>query len=50
MRMTAKIADAGILVILYVVTEVNLEEYLRQSNERRKIMAIPVEAELEGRL
>lgn len=50
MQMTAKIAEAGILVILYVVTEANLEEYLRQSNERRKIIAVSVEAELEGRL
>lgn len=50
MRMTAKMAESGILVVLYVVTEANLEEYLRQSNERRKIIVIPVEAELEGRL
>lgn len=50
MLMTAKLAEAGILVILYVVTQANLEEYLRQSNERRKIIAIPVEAELEGRV
>lgn len=50
MRMTAKMAESGILVVLYVVTEANLEEYLRQSNERRKIIVISVEAELEGRL
>lgn len=50
MQFTEQLTEAGILIVLYVVTEENIEDYLRQSNERRKIIAIPAEAELEGRL
>lgn len=50
MQMTQRLTEAGILVILYVVTDVNIEDYVRQSNDRRKIIALPVEEELEGRL
>jgi len=50
MDITAKMAETGIIVILYVVTEVKYEDYVKQSNERRKIIIIPAEAELEGRL
>lgn len=50
MRMTEQLARAGMIVILYVVTEEKYEDYVRQSNERRKIITIPVEAELRGRL
>ena len=50
MRMTAQLSEARLMVVLYVVTEEKYEDYVRQSNERRKIITIPVEAELEGRL
>jgi len=50
MRMTAQLSEAGLMVVLYVVTEEKYEDYIRQSSERRKIITIPVEAELEGRL
>lgn len=50
MQFTEWLTEAGYLIILYVVTEDNIENYVRQSNERRKIIPIPVEAELEGRL
>lgn len=50
MQLTENMTAAGLMVILYVVTEKNIEEYIRQSNDRRKIIAIPAEAELEGRL
>lgn len=50
LQITDKLAAAGILIILYVVTDENMEGYIRQSNDRRKIIRIPVEAELEGRL
>ena len=50
LQLTTQLAEIGILMILYVVTEENIDSYIRQSNERRQIIAIPVEAELEGRL
>ena len=50
MLLTTRLSEMGMIMILYVVTDKNIEEYIRQSNERRKIIAIPVEAELEGRL
>ncbi len=50
MELTEQLTEAGIMVVIYVVTEEDIEQYLRLSNERRKIIAIPVEAELEGRL
>lgn len=50
LQITDKLTETGLMVILYVVTEENMEDYIRQSNDRRKIIAIPAEAELEGRL
>jgi len=50
MQMTEDMTETGILVVLYVVTEDDVTEYLRQSNERRKIILVPTEADLEGRL
>lgn len=50
MAATQKLADAGIAVVLYLVTEEAEEEYVRLSNERRKIIAVPIEGELEGRI
>lgn len=48
MDMVNKLSQAGITVVLYIVTEKNYDEYVKQSNERRKIITIPVEGELEG--
>lgn len=48
MDMVNKLSQAGITVVLYIVTEENYDEYVKQSNERRKIITIPVEGELEG--
>lgn len=45
-----RLERAGILTVLYVVTDENREDYLKQGNERRKMVIIPVEAGLEGRL
>ena len=45
-----RLDKAGILTIFYVVTDENIEDYIKQSNERKKIIALPVEAGLEGRL
>lgn len=50
MRITDELSRSGHLVILYVITDKNLEDAIRQGNERRKIIVIPPESELEGRL
>jgi len=50
MQMTEELAETGMLLVLYVVTDEDMTEYLRQSNERRKIVLVPTEADLEGRL
>lgn len=48
--LTEWLTEAGLLVILYVVTDEQMEDVIRQNNERRKIIVLPVEEELEGRL
>lgn len=50
MRQADWLDKAGILTVFYVVTDENIEDYIKQSNERKKIIALPVEAGLEGRL
>lgn len=46
--MAEELSSSGIITILYVVTDSNMEDYIRQSGDRMRIVAIPVEAELEG--
>ena len=50
MQLTEQLSETGAFLFLYVVTNKNIEDYVRQSNERRKIIVISVEEELEGRL
>lgn len=50
MEFTEELSAAGVLVIIYVVTEENMDFYIKQGNERRRIVAISTEAELEGGL
>lgn len=50
MEMTEQLSQSGILVVLYVVTEEKYEDYIKLNNERRNIITVPVNAELEGRL
>lgn len=49
-RMTQQLAAGGVLVVIYFVTEQNMEDYLKQGNLRRRIVVIPIQAGLEGRL
>lgn len=49
-RLTEAFDRAGILTVFYVVTDEDMESYMRQSTERHKFVAVPVDAELEGRL
>lgn len=50
LKLAEQLEQAGSMVVLYVVTDENIEDFARQSNERLKIMAIPVDGNLEGRL
>lgn len=45
-----RLEKSGSLIILYLITDENADAYIRQSDERLKIIAIPVDAALEGRL
>ena len=48
MEGTRRLAESGTIVVIYVITNQNQEEYVRQGSERRKVIVIPIEAELEG--
>ena len=50
MDVTEKLAANGVIVVIYVITDRELKDYLKQGSMRRRIVAIPVEAQLEGRL
>ena len=50
LELTEQLAGSGVVVVAYVVTEGNMDDYIRQSSYRRRIIAIPPDAELEGRL
>ena len=50
LKLAEQLERAGSLVVLYVITDENIEDFSRQSNERLKIMAISVDASLEGSL
>lgn len=50
MAMVEKLEAAGSLVVIYVISDQEQEFYVRQSSQRRKIIAVSVEAELEGRM
>lgn len=46
MNLAEQISAAGTAVVIYVVTEDGLESYIRQNTIRRRIIAVPVEAEI----
>lgn len=48
LEMTKRLAAEGTMVVIYAVTDSGQEQYVRQSSERRKIVAVPIETELEG--
>lgn len=50
MKIAQELDRAGILAVFYVVTDENIDRYIRLSTERSKVIAIPVDAELEGML
>ena len=50
MNITDRLAASGVIVVIYVITNQVPEDYIKQGSDRRRILAIPVEAELEGKL
>ena len=50
MEITQKLAAGGMPVVLYVVTDRDIREYAGQGGVRRKIIQVPIEDPLEGRL
>lgn len=47
---TEHLAANGVTVVIYVITDKGQADYVKFENTRRRIVGIPVEAELEGRL
>lgn len=47
LQVAEQLASEGQLVMLYVVTDENIEQYVRKSNGRLRIIAVPDEVELE---
>lgn len=50
METMQKLSAGGMAVVVYVVTDQNVREYIRQSGGRIRICQIPIEEPLEGRL
>lgn len=50
LELTERLSEGGAVVIVYCVTDRALEEAVRQSSVRRRIIVLPVEEELEGRM
>lgn len=50
LEFVTQLSDAGIVVVLYVVTDESCDVYMEKSSRKRKIVPIEVEAELEGKL
>lgn len=49
-KMAEQMAAGGVIVVLCLVTDDNVEIYRKYGSMRERIVVIPVEAELEGRL
>lgn len=45
---TQQLTSCGATVVLYLVTNENAEDFLRQNTTRRRIIVVPTKAELEG--
>ena len=50
MEMAEKLGAGGTAVVIYAVTDENIQDSVRQSSGRRKVIRIPIEEPLEGRL
>jgi len=50
MEMTQQLAAAGMAVVIYAVTDRDIREYVKQGGVNRRIIQVPIEEPLEGRL
>lgn len=50
MAMTQKLTAAGLPVVIYAVTDRDIREYVKQGSGRQRIIQVPIEEPLEGRL
>ena len=41
------LSAGGLSIVIYVITDNNIEQYIRQGNSRLKVVVLPIEAELE---
>lgn len=47
-RMTEELSAGGVVVVVYLVTKEDAQEYMKLNSLRRRIVAVPIEGELEG--
>lgn len=50
LKITEQLAATGVIVVIYMVTDRDPREFVKQGTTRRRIVVIPVETALEGRL
>ncbi len=50
MDVTERLMAGGVIVVIYIITDQDPMDYVKQGSMRRRIVVIPVEAGLEGRL
>ncbi len=48
MGMLQMLSAGGVSILLYVVTDEDVEQYIRQGNSRLKVIALPIETDLEA--
>ncbi len=48
MHWMEQLSVSGVIVLVYLVTDENMDEYMRQNTARKKVIVIPTDGELEG--
>lgn len=49
-EITKQLAAGGVIVVVYLITQQPAKQFIKQSSLRRRIIVIPPDAELEGKL
>lgn len=50
LNVTERLAANGAIVVIYLITDQDPKDYVKEGSTRRRIVVIPIEGELEGRL
>ena len=50
LNVTERLAANGVFVVIYLITDQDPKDYVKEGSTRRRIVVIPIEGELEGRL